>query len=55
MSRQGEQMLRGNMVTAGIDFSHVNLIGSYLFLTHGSSGAANMRRPLKAFSNTGLT
>ena len=54
MVRQGAPIRRVNMVIGGFDFSHVNQIGSYLFLTHRSSSFALMSRSLKAISSTRL-
>ena len=43
------------MVTTGIDFFHMPIkMGSYLFLTCGSSGDAIISRWLKAISGTQL-
>ena len=42
------------MLTNGIDFSHINQMGSYLFLTRGSSGIVIMSRLLRAISGTCL-
>ena len=40
------------MVTTVIDLSHVNQMGSYLFLTCASSRVVIMSRSLKAISGT---
>ena len=42
------------MVTTGIDFSHINQMGSYLFKTGGSSGTEIMSRSLKVISGARL-
>ena len=52
MVKQGVPILRINTVITGMDFSHVNQMGSFLFLTRGSSDVAIMSRSLKAISCT---